>query len=304
MKSWCKARKRGREGRRDGGREGEKKNVKRSISSVFPRQTDRQADRQTDRDRNRQRRREGGREGDRETVTKSDKFWRAIGQSNLAYQRLAANKTSKFWFSYSHSCTLTNGAVFHSVCQVWLSSGPPEFITFSYCAVIVRLAHKPNFSWRGKITQSERWQKVKFLLCSCSRTKLTKNIKFLFITIGMMIPSLYFSTFTRYPEIAKVFFSLTKAPCGGHYLPSHQKYTTPPFPFGVVSNSRTLAQHFPFSDMSIRLLLVIYIHHLGAKPLSLKFSSKTFPEQCLPSMRSNKMLIFQEPITRSVHLPY
>ena len=27
---------------------------------------------------------------------------------------------------------LTYGAVFHSVCQVWLSSGPPEFLTFSY----------------------------------------------------------------------------------------------------------------------------------------------------------------------------
>ena len=30
---------------------------------------------------------------------------------------------SKVWFSCSHNCTLANGAFFHSVCQVWLSSG-------------------------------------------------------------------------------------------------------------------------------------------------------------------------------------
>ena len=29
---------------------------------------------------------------------------------------------------------LANGTIFHSVCQVWLSSGPPGFYTFSYCA--------------------------------------------------------------------------------------------------------------------------------------------------------------------------
>ena len=28
---------------------------------------------------------------------------------------------------------LACGTVFHSVCQVWLSSGPPECFTFSYC---------------------------------------------------------------------------------------------------------------------------------------------------------------------------
>ena len=48
-------------------------------------------------------------------------------QFNLAYKRLTAIKTSKVWFSYSHNCTLANGAVFHSVCS-------PEFFTFSYCA--------------------------------------------------------------------------------------------------------------------------------------------------------------------------
>ena len=42
-------------------------------------------------------------------------------------------KLLKFLF-YSHNCTLACGAVFHSVCQVWLSSGPPEFFSLSYCA--------------------------------------------------------------------------------------------------------------------------------------------------------------------------
>ena len=49
-------------------------------------------------------------------VAKSGQFWRATGQSNLAYKRLAATKASKVWFSHSHNCTLANGAVFHSVC--------------------------------------------------------------------------------------------------------------------------------------------------------------------------------------------
>ena len=67
------------------------------------------------------------------TVT-GENFWQATGQSNLAYKQLAATKASKVCLLlYSHNCTLANGAVFHSVCQVWLSSGPPEIVTFSYC---------------------------------------------------------------------------------------------------------------------------------------------------------------------------
>ena len=46
-------------------------------------------------------------------VVKSETFWRATGQSNLVYKRLAATKV---WFSYSHN--FANEAVFHSVCQV------------------------------------------------------------------------------------------------------------------------------------------------------------------------------------------
>ena len=71
------------------------------------------------------------------TVAKSENFWWATGQSNLAYNWLVA--TSKIWFLYSHNYTLANGAVFHSVCQVWLSSGPPEFLTSSYCASLWNL---------------------------------------------------------------------------------------------------------------------------------------------------------------------
>ena len=67
-------------------------------------------------------------------VAKSGKLWRTTGQSSLAYKRLAATKASKVWFSYSHNCTLSNRAIFHSVCQVCLSSGPPEYSTFIYCA--------------------------------------------------------------------------------------------------------------------------------------------------------------------------
>ena len=43
-------------------------------------------------------------------VAKSDKFWRATGQSLLAYKRLAATKSYKVWFSCSRNCTLANGA--------------------------------------------------------------------------------------------------------------------------------------------------------------------------------------------------
>ena len=79
-------------------------------------------------------------------VAKSGNFWRATGQSNLVYKRLAATKASKVWFSYSQNCTLANGAVFHSVCQVWSSSGPPEFFTFSDCAWLWNWLIEPNHS--------------------------------------------------------------------------------------------------------------------------------------------------------------
>ena len=60
---------------------------------------------------------------------KSEKFWWATGQSNLAYKRLTATKTL---VSYSHNFTLASGAVFNYVCQVWLSSG--RRLAFTCCA--------------------------------------------------------------------------------------------------------------------------------------------------------------------------
>ena len=55
--------------------------------------------------------------------------------SLLSEQVVSSTKTSKVSFSYSRTCTfLATGAVFYSVCQVWLSSDPPEFFTFRYCA--------------------------------------------------------------------------------------------------------------------------------------------------------------------------
>ena len=46
-------------------------------------------------------------------AAKSEKFWWATGQSNLAYKRLlTTTKIFQVWLSYSHNCTLANGAVF------------------------------------------------------------------------------------------------------------------------------------------------------------------------------------------------
>ena len=50
------------------------------------------------------------------------------------YERLAATKASNVWYSYSHNYTFASGAVFHAICKVWLTSGPPEYFTFTYCA--------------------------------------------------------------------------------------------------------------------------------------------------------------------------
>ena len=42
---------------------------------------------------------------------------------------------SKVWFSCSHNCTLASGAFFHSVCQVWLSSGQ-NFTLWLLCTIV------------------------------------------------------------------------------------------------------------------------------------------------------------------------
>ena len=89
--------------------------------------------------------------------------WKILaGNWNLAYKWLATTKAFKVWFkvwfSYSHNCTLASGAVCHSVCQVWLSSGPPGMFTLSYCAwlwnwCICRLftAKLRSFTWVNKL---------------------------------------------------------------------------------------------------------------------------------------------------------
>ena len=42
-------------------------------------------------------------------------------------------KLPKFGFR-THTTALAKGAVFHAICQVWLSRGLPELFTFCYCA--------------------------------------------------------------------------------------------------------------------------------------------------------------------------
>ena len=68
----------------------------------------------------------------------------------ICIQMVTETKASKVWSSYWYNCTSANGAVFHSVCQVWLPSGPPEFFTLNYCAclsnwlLIVALGNLPD----------------------------------------------------------------------------------------------------------------------------------------------------------------
>ena len=62
-----------------------------------------------------------------------DYKWQIAAGFFLTYKRLAATKPSKIWFSDSATPALwPNGTVFYSVCQVWLSSGPPDVFTFRY----------------------------------------------------------------------------------------------------------------------------------------------------------------------------
>ena len=45
-------------------------------------------------------------------VAKSEIFWWATAQSNLAYEQLPITNAYKVWLLYSHDCALANGAVF------------------------------------------------------------------------------------------------------------------------------------------------------------------------------------------------
>ena len=61
------------------------------------------------------------------------KFWWATGQSNLAYKHSQPQQELLNFGFRTHTTALGPVKVFHSVCQVWLPSGPPESFTCSYC---------------------------------------------------------------------------------------------------------------------------------------------------------------------------
>ena len=62
----------------------------------------------------------------------------ATGQSNLPYKRPATTEASKFWFSYSHNCTVANGAFcLPSLIVQW----PARFSHFYLLRMIVKLAY-------------------------------------------------------------------------------------------------------------------------------------------------------------------
>ena len=65
-------------------------------------------------------------------VAKSDKFWRATGQSNLAdrMEDCPIGQSAAMWVRKQNFLRFCCGQPL--VCQVWLSNGPPEFVTFSY----------------------------------------------------------------------------------------------------------------------------------------------------------------------------
>ena len=81
--------------------------------------------------------------------------------------RLTATKASKVWFSYSHNCTLANGIVFHSVCQVWLSSCPPEFSLLATAPDCETGLHRACCNWGNVprvLTSKNRRNIIKFAL--------------------------------------------------------------------------------------------------------------------------------------------
>ena len=69
-------------------------------------------------------------------VAKSEIFWRATGQSNLAdrMEDCSIGQSAVVWVRKPNFGSFCCGQPF--VCQVWLLSCPPECFTFSYCAWI------------------------------------------------------------------------------------------------------------------------------------------------------------------------
>ena len=77
-------------------------------------------------------------------VAKSEQFWLATEQSNFAYRRLAASKVGPKFSFCTHVNALWPLDQFSILCQIWLSSGPPEFLTFSYCPWLWNWLNKKN----------------------------------------------------------------------------------------------------------------------------------------------------------------
>ena len=97
------------------------------------------------------------------TVGKSEKFWQATGQSNLvdSIKHCSTGKSAVLWELKPKSSSFCCGQPF--VCQVWLSSGPPECFAFSDCALL----------WNWLITfsaQNQIWIKLVLYLCLLIKT--------------------------------------------------------------------------------------------------------------------------------------
>ena len=67
-------------------------------------------------------------------VTQVHRFWRATGQSNLAdrMEYCSTGQSAVVWVRKPNFGSFCCCQPF--VCQVWLSSDPPELFAFSYCA--------------------------------------------------------------------------------------------------------------------------------------------------------------------------
>ena len=77
-------------------------------------------------------------------IDKIEKFWRATGHSNLGerMEACSAGRSTVVWVRKPDI-----GQPF--VCQVYLSSGPPELFTFSYCAWLWDWLISPSLCTNG-----------------------------------------------------------------------------------------------------------------------------------------------------------
>ena len=99
-------------------------------------------------------------------VAKIDKFWPVTGQSNSAerIEDCSTGKTVVVWVRKPNFESYYCGQSL--VCQVWLSSGPPQFFPFSYCAWLgnwlIVLYHGHESSYKvGQTTMKHATRKNK-----------------------------------------------------------------------------------------------------------------------------------------------